>query len=96
MTDPSPQIVFPPTSGGLWDAASRLSTEFAPIAATEIAAILIEARRGVDLFGLNRVDEMAMAEKIARERLVQLTATADAPKHSPRLDPERHDRRHKQ
>jgi hypothetical protein len=96
MTDPGPQIVSPPTNGGLWDAASRLAEEFALVAPREIAAVLIEARRGVGMLGLDGTDGMARAEKIARERLIQLTATAETQKHSPRLDPERHDRRRKQ
>jgi hypothetical protein len=90
MTTSEDRIVFPPISGGLWDAASRLATEFPSLAPTQIAAVLIEVRRGAGLFGLNRADEIAMTEKIARERLIELTATADMPGESPRLDPESH------
>jgi hypothetical protein len=83
-------VAYPRITGGAWDAAAILGREFPTVAPTEIMAILIEARRAVDLFGLSREDELAMAEKIARERLAQLTADPAQPRHNPRLDPEIH------
>jgi hypothetical protein len=74
-----------------WIASQRLADEFPTIPPTEIVAILIDARRSVELFGLSPGDELGMAEKIAREQLRQ--QTSDAGDRGPRLDPENHRRR---
>jgi hypothetical protein len=86
-------ISYPPISGRAWDAALKLSQEFPTVATTDIAGVLIDARRAVDLFGMSRDEELAMAEKIARERLRQQTAEPADVLHLPRLDPETHRRR---
>jgi hypothetical protein len=69
-----------------------LAGEFPHVPPAEIAEILIDARRSVDLFGLPRQEELAMAEKIARARLSQRTDD-DSPE--PRIYPEQHRRRPK-
>jgi hypothetical protein len=83
-------VGYPRIAGGAWDAATKLSREFPAVAPIDIMAVLIEARRGVALFGLSRDAEREMTERIARERLAQLVADPDQPRHAPRLDPETH------
>jgi hypothetical protein len=55
----------------VWSAAQRLVEEFPTVPPKEIASALIDARRGVGLFGLDADAELDMAETIARERLIQ-------------------------
>jgi hypothetical protein len=71
----------------IWSAAQRLVGEFPTVPPAEIASTLIDARRAVDMLGLALDDELATAEKLARERLTQRAAD-----HVPaaRLEPERH------
>jgi hypothetical protein len=75
----------------IWAVARKLEADFPTITPAEIAEIVVDARRAVDLFGLDRADGLAMTEKIARERLGQWLAEPGAPE--PRLNPETHTRR---
>jgi hypothetical protein len=90
MPEKSGAVVAGPAA---WNAATTLSGEFPTVAQVDIAAILIDARRSVDMFGLSLADELVMAERIARDQLAELTAAPGDRRPSPRLDPQRRTRR---
>jgi hypothetical protein len=75
-----------------WDAVQRLGAEFPSVSSQNLVRILVDSRRAVDLFGLPDEQELAMAEKIAAERLRQILGESTA-KATARLDPEKHQRR---
>jgi hypothetical protein len=83
---PRPQVLYD---------ADRLCSQFPSVPVDEVVRILIDARRGIDLFGLSREEERDMAEKIAVEQLRQLVGESTA-LAAPRLDPETHIRRMKE
>ena len=72
--------------------AARLSQEFPSIRAIEIAELLVDARRGVALFGLAADGELAMTERVARAQLEGIAATEENPRSAARLDPQTHRR----
>lgn len=93
MLDQSPNVIDRTCSDPAWTAAIRLAEDFPTVQPAQLVEILIDARQGVDLFGLPRDAELAMTERIARERLIQLTTDPDARRPPPRLVPETHRRR---
>jgi hypothetical protein len=78
-----------PSSTNRADLAA-FAARYPSIPKAEIAAVLMEARRAVDLFGLTREEELEMAGRIATALLRQ---RAGEDISVVRLDPEKHDRR---
>jgi hypothetical protein len=70
-----------------WNDAVALAEQFPTIPNAEIAAIVMEAHRGVELFGLTREEERQMAQRIATALLRQRTGEDI---NIVRLDPETH------
>jgi hypothetical protein len=87
MTDITEGTEYPPVDLPPSGLAARLAQRFPSVPATQISAIVGDARRSVELFGLSREDEAAMTERLASELLMQLVG--ERPDRA-RLDPERH------
>jgi hypothetical protein len=91
MTD---DLVDQQADNSIWSSVvARLREEFPSVRSTEIAGLLVDARRGVALFGLAADGELAMTERIARAQLEGITTAALNPRSSARLDPQTHRRK---
>jgi hypothetical protein len=78
----------------IWSSmVARLRQEFPSVRSAEIAGLLVDARRGVALFGLATDRELAMTERVARAQLEGIATAEDNPRSAARLDPQTHRRK---